>query len=186
VLFNGKDFAGWVKFIPNKNVDVDKVWTVKDGVIHCLGRPNGYVRTEKSYANYKLHFEWRWAANPTNSGCLVNMQLPDRVWPKCIECQLMHRNAGDFWILGGSSIKVDGQLKRGGRAAKKQPCNEKPPGEWNQYDIIVDGGTVKPFINGVQQNEGTEASVTSGYILLQSEGSPIEFRNIYLEPLEKK
>jgi len=39
-------------------------------------------------------------------------------------------------------------------------------------------------VNGVLQNEGTDASVTSGWICLQSEGSPIEFRNIYLQPLD--
>jgi len=185
VLFNGKDFTGWVKFLSDKKADVDKVWTVRGGVIHCLGRPAGYIRTEKPYANYKLHLEWRWAAKPTNSGVLVHKQGPDRVWPKCIECQLMHRNAGDFWIIGGSTMKVDGVVKKG-HARKKQPCNEKKPGEWNSYDIVCDGASVKPSINGLLQNEGTESSVSSGYICLQSEGSPIEFRNITLEPLEKK
>jgi len=189
VLFNGKDFTGWVKFIPKRDVDrgadVDKIWTVKGGVIHCLGRPNGYIRTEKAYANYKLHFEWRWAARPSNSGCLLHMQKKDRVWPNCIEAQLMHKNAGDFWIIGGTSLKVGGKVKRG-HSPKKQASNEKPPGEWNSYDIVCDGATIRLTINGLLQNEGTEASNTSGKICLQSEGSPIEFRNIYLEPLEEK
>jgi len=111
----------------------------------------------------------------------VHKQGPDRVWPKCIECQLMHRNAGDFWIIGGSTMKVDGVVKKG-HARKKQPCNEKKPGEWNSYDIVCDGASVKPSINGLLQNEGTESSVSSGYICLQSEGSPIEFRNEVASP----
>ncbi|MHC4062585.1 MAG: family 16 glycoside hydrolase, partial [Planctomycetota bacterium] len=39
-------------------------------------------------------------------------------------------------------------------------------------------------VNGVLQNEGTKATDTSGKICLQSEGSPIEFRNIYIEHLD--
>ncbi|MFP4058260.1 MAG: DUF1080 domain-containing protein [Candidatus Brocadiia bacterium] len=185
-LFNGEDFAGWVKFVPDKKVDVDKLWTVRDGVVHCLGKPNGYIRTEKTYANYKLHFEWRWVAKPTNSGCLLHMSGRDRVWPTCIEAQLMHKNAGDFWLLSRSTLKVDGETRGPAgyvNVKKKHPSNEKEPGEWNEYDILCDGGTVKVWVNGLLQNAGTEAHPSSGHICLQSEGSPIEFRNITLEPV---
>jgi len=189
VLFNGKDFAGWKKFIPNKGVDVDKVWTIKDGVIHCLGKPNGYIRTTTRYGNYKLHVEWRWTGKPTNSGCLLHAQLPDRTWPKCVEAQMMNQNAGDFWLLTHSTITVDGKKvgpKMYANVKKKHPSNEKPQGEWNSYDITCDGGTVRLMVNGLLQNEGTEADPSHGYICLQSEGSPIEFRNVYLEPLKSE
>jgi hypothetical protein len=39
-------------------------------------------------------------------------------------------------------------------------------------------------VNGVLQNVATGCSVSSGKICLQSEGTPIEYRNIYIEPLE--
>ena len=190
VLFNGKDLSGWVRFIPrdrrgpDKKWTVDKVWSVRDGVIHCTGKPNGYIRTCESYANYKLHVEWRWAEKPTNSGVLLHRTGIDRIWPRCIEAQLMHRNAGDFWILGGATLKHGGTVKRG-RGPKKNPSNEKPPGEWNNYDIICEGSTVRLTINGLPQNEGTDANPSTGPICLQSEGSAIEFRNVYLEPLGK-
>ena len=187
-LFNGKDFAGWVKFCPSKPADVDKIWTVKDGVIHCLGKPHGYIRTVKSYANYKLHLEWRWVAKPTNSGVLLHKAGPDKVWPKCVEAQLMHQNAGDFWLLSHSTITVGGKQigpKNYANAKKRGPSAEKPPGEWNSYDITCDGGTVRLVVNGKLMNEGTEANPSSGPICLQSEGSPIEFRNITLEPVGK-
>ena len=183
-LFNGKDFAGWVKFCPNKKADVDKMWTVRDGVIHCIGKPHGYIRTEESYTNYKLHFEWRWPAKPTNSGCLLHKTGPEKVWPRMIEAQLMHKNAGDFWIIGGTTLKVRGAVKKG-HAPKNGPSNEKPAGEWNAYDIVCDGAAIKLYVNGKLMNEGIEASDTAGNICLQSEGSPIEFRNITLEPLTK-
>jgi hypothetical protein len=192
-LFNGKDLSGWVRFIPNeKKVDgkwqSDIVWSVTDGVIHCIGKPNGYIRTVEDYENYKLHVEWRWAAKPTNSGVLLHKQGIDRVWPKCVEAQLMHEHAGDFWLLGGGSIEADGKRVGGKKnecAPKDGGSNEKPVGEWNSYDIVCDGGTVTLTVNGKQMNQGTDADPSSGKILLQSEGSPIEFRNVYLEPLEK-
>ncbi len=193
-LFNGKDLTGWVRFIPNdkrgpdKKWAVDKVWSVKDGVIHCTGRPNGYIRTEDSYANYKLHLEWRWVDKPTNSGVLLHKQGIDRVWPMCVEAQLMHQNAGDFWLLSHSTIKAGGQQigpKAYANAKKRGESAEKPAGEWNSYDITCDGGSVKLVVNGKLMNEGTDAKPNNGPICLQSEGSPIEFRNVTLEPLEK-
>jgi hypothetical protein len=95
-LWNGKDFSGWKLHVDDKTVDVDSVWSVTDGVIHCKGVPNGYIRTLKDYSNYKLHLEWRWAEKPTNSGVLLHASGPDKVWPKCIESQLQAGNAGDF------------------------------------------------------------------------------------------
>ena len=184
-LFNGADFTGWIKHVDDKRAEVDKVWTVRGGVIHCLGVPNGYIRTAAAYRDYKLHLEWRWVEKPTNSGVLLHTAGPDKVWPTCVEAQLMHQNAGDFWLLSGSTLKVDGETKGPGayvNVKKRAPASEKDPGEWNSYDITCDGGTVRLVVNGVLQNEGAEAHPAEGPICLQSEGSPIEFRNIYLEP----
>ena len=67
---------------------------------------------------------------------------------------------------------------------KQKASSESAAGKWNAYDIVCQGGTIKLLVNGVLQNEATDATDTSGWICLQSEGSPIEFRNIYLEPLK--
>jgi hypothetical protein len=59
-LFNGKDFTGWRKFVdPQSNADPDMVWTVRDGVVVCAGRPNGYLITDKEYGNFVLRVQWR-------------------------------------------------------------------------------------------------------------------------------
>ncbi len=193
-LFNGKDLDGWIRFSPDdksgadKKWTVDGVWSVRDGVIRCEGVPNGYIRTTESYANYKLHIEWRWPGKPTNSGVLLHCAGIDMTWPRCVEAQLMHRNAGDFWLLNHSTIRSDGKQigpKPYANAKKRNPSNEKPLGQWNSYDIICDGKSVTLFVNGLLQNKGTDADPSSGPICLQSEGSPIEFRNIYLEPILK-
>ena len=187
MLFNGKDFAGWKLFIPDESINVDDIWSVKDEVVHCKGVPNGYMRTKAEYANYRLHLEWRWPAEPTNSGVLLHASGPDQVWPLPIECQLKSGNAGDFVLINSPGMTVDGKdiqdkNKQFVVAKKKEPSNEKPAGQWNAYDIHCEDDTIRCYVNGVLQNEGTAATITSGWICLQSEGSPIEFRNIYIEP----
>jgi hypothetical protein len=188
VLFNGKDFTGWTLFLPSDSVDVKDVWSVHDGVVRCEGVPNGYMRTNESYSNYKLHLEWRWVETATNSGVLLNCQPPDQVWPNCLECQLMAGNAGDFVLIGPGHITVgDSTFTNSGQfliIQKKHDSNEKPVAEWNTYDIEVKGATVVNYVNGLMQNSGSKAALSSGAIGLQSEGSPIEFRNIYLVPFE--
>jgi hypothetical protein len=188
MLWNGQDFSGWKLYVPDKNVNVNDIWSVRDGVVHCKGKPNGYMRTKSKYANYRLHLEWRWPDEPTNSGVLLHASGTDHVWPKCIECQLKTGSAGDFVLMGGAGITVDGKNmqnveKRFVLVPKKEKSNEKPAGQWNTYEIYCEKDTIRCYVNDVLQNEGAAATITAGWICLQSEGSPIEFRNIYIEPL---
>ena len=190
-LFNGKDFTGWKLFIPDKNIDPNTVWMVANSTIHCAGQPVGYLRTKKEFSNYKLHLEWRWPKNPTNSGVLLHATGPDLLWPTSVEAQLQTGNAGDIYLIGqGVSLTVDGKKYIVQQdppflgIPKKQPSSENPPGQWNTYDIICKNENIELYVNSVLQNKGTNASLTSGSICLQSEGSPIEFRNIYIERLD--
>ena len=69
-LFNGKDLTNWVFYLKDKTVDPATVFTVQNGVIHISGNPFGYMRTKDTYSDYRLHVEWRWPSEATNSGCL--------------------------------------------------------------------------------------------------------------------
>jgi len=187
MLWNGRDLTGWKPFTNDKNADPAKTWSVADGVIRCTGRPSGYLRTEADYANYLLHVEWRWPEQGGNNGVLIHMSVPDNVWPKSLECQLHSGNAGDFWVIGGVETNEHakaGPRVKGRRTIKLKDSSEKPLGQWNTYEIICMNDWVVVLVNGVLQNMATKCSVTSGKICLQSEGAPIEFRNIYIEPLE--
>ena len=187
MLWNGRDLTGWKPFTNDKNADPAKTWSVADGVIRCAGKPSGYLRTEADYANYLLHVEWRWPGQGGNNGVLIHMSGPDNVWPKSLECQLHSGNAGDFWVIGGVETNEHakaGQRVKGRRTIKLKDSSEKPLGQWNTYEIICKDNWVVVLVNGVVQNIATKCSVTSGKICLQSEGTPIEFRNIYIEPLE--
>ena len=190
MLFNGRDLEGWKLYLEDPDVDVLQVWTVKDGVLRCQGTPNGYMRTTKKYSDYKLHVEWRWPAEPTNSGVLMLASGPEKIWIRSIEAQLAAGSAGDIILIGqGVALTVDGKRLQDESAQyiaidKKNPSSEKPPGEWNSYDIICTRDLIKLYVNGVLQNQGTNPSESAGWICLQSEGSPIEFRNVYIEPLD--
>jgi hypothetical protein len=188
-LWNGKDFTGWKLYVADENLNVNDIWSVRDGVIHCKGKPNGYMRTKDKHANYRLHLEWRWPAEPTNSGVLLHASGEDQVWPKCIECQLKSGSAGDFVLMNGAGLTIDGRNMQNAERRfvviqKKKQSSEKPAGQWNTYEIYCDNDTIRCYVNGVLQNEGTAATVSAGSICLQSEGGPIEFRNIYIQPLK--
>ena len=176
-----QNLDGWVPVLATADANPADVWSIQDGVLRCEGKPNGYLRTAKDYSNYKLHLEWRWTEKPTNSGVLLHISGEDKVWPACIEAQLMYQNAGDFYAIGGPRFKELAQDST--HLAKRHPMNETKPGEWNRYDIICDDHTITLYVNGLLQNEATGTSVNSGKIGLQSEGSPIEFRNIYIQPI---
>jgi hypothetical protein len=189
MLWNGRDFTGWNLFTTEENIDVLDVWTVVDGVIHCTGKPNGYMRTENKYENYYLHVEWRWPNEPANSGVLLHTTGPDKLWPRAIECQLKAGRAGDFVLMNGTGITIGGENKQNPQQQyvvipKKDKSSEKPAGQWNTYDIYCNKDSIRCYVNGTLQNEGTAPTDTCGAICLQSEGGPVDFRQIYLVPLE--
>lgn len=191
MLFNGKNLDGWKPFLKDLSKDPATVWRIQDGVIHCQGQPFGYIRTTESYSDYKLHVEWRWVAKPTNSGVLLHMTGQDKVWPRSVEAQLRSGDAGDIILIGKDlSLTRDDKtykVKNKYQSIKKmEKCSEKQPGQWNSYDILCKGNTVQLVVNGVVQNKGSHSDLTSGPICLQSEGSPIEFRNVYLIPLRQR
>lgn len=183
-LFNGVDFTGWKLFLPDKGADPFNTWSVRDGVIRCTGSPAGYLRTNEIFGDYELTVEWRWpGSSGGNSGVLLHVQEGDLVWPKSIEAQLQHGSAGDIWVIGGTDFR-EHTNKDDRRVAKMESSSEKPLGDWNRYRIVCRGDLMELYVNGVLQNRATGCTVTRGCIALQSEGTPIEFRNITLRPLE--
>ena len=112
-LFNGKDLSGWTFFLDKSGPNADgsmkaeDVWKVEGGKIRCSGVPNGYIRTTADYKDFTLTLEWRWAEKPGNSGVLLRVVGPDKIWPKTVEAQLQSGNAGDFWLMDGAPLDTD-------------------------------------------------------------------------------
>jgi len=112
-----------------------------------------------------------------NSGCLVHIQPPHKVWPQCIEVQLMNRDAGNIFAINGSKFT-------GKKDADAQKRAIKPVGQWNQETVMSKDGAITCTINGVQVATGTGAAPDHGQIAWQSEGRPIRFRNLMIKTLD--
>ena len=183
-LFNGNDLTNWAFFLRDPSVDASEVFTVQNDVIHITGNPFGYMRTKESYSDYTLHLEWRYPLELSNSGVFIHAQLPDTIWPKCIECQLKAGNAGDFVAMGGSDMneRTDKSVRV---VAKLAGSTEKAVGEWNTMEVTCIADNIDVFVNGVLMNKATGVTLKEGHICIQSEGKDIEFRNVYLTRLKK-
>lgn len=203
-LFNGKDTTGWTftlrppKDQPDSKPDPKDTWSVKDGVLLCTGKPNGYIATEKEYGDYVLKLKWRYpkdAAAP-KSGVLLHVTGEDKVWPNSIEAQLNAGFAGDIWLNAdkeGKLPKLDFPAEQKDAANKdgrhyfrlnKDEKTEKSLGEWNEYEITCKGGDITLVVNGKTANKATGGELKKGRIALQSEGSPIEFKDIEIKAIK--
>lgn len=188
-LFNGRDLAGWEYFLVDENAQMEDVWSVEDGILVVQGEPRGYLYTENDYENFRLVVEWRWPETPGNSGVLMRITGEPMMLPNCVEAQLQSGNAGDMYgfqgfRIGGDEERLSEIPNLHGWGLTKIEGNENEPGEWNTYEITVDGDMITLIVNGKQVNEATDVDVRPGRIGLQSEGGVIHFRTVTLTPLE--
>jgi hypothetical protein len=170
------------------DADPMQTWSVTNSVIHCNGSAIGYLRTKQSYSNCVVTVEWRFlkvTPKANNTGVLVHMQLPDAVWPMCIQNQGKSGRQGDLFVMAGAECKE--HLALGKDANTPVPLrgvsNENPVGEWDTNVTVCAGNDVKAIINNKLLNEITECTVSSGFVGIQSEGADFEIRKIYLEPI---
>lgn len=180
-LFKGQDLENWT-FSSDKLQDT---WAVRDGVMHNQGKPAGYIRTKDDYTNYVLRLQIRHLTKG-NSGVLLRMVGEDKVWPKSIEAQGQKDNLGDIWNIDMFPMQVATERTNGRHTKKAHESNERPVGEWNDYEILLDGGTLEIYVNNLLQNAATDVEEVPGKICLQSEGAELEFRNVVLIPIEKE
>lgn len=195
-LFDGKSLDGWTFIVKpdkdGKKADPKETWSVKDGVIHCTGKPNGCVVTKEEYGDYILKVKWRWPADGKggNSGVMLHVQ-DEKYWPTSIEAQMLSGRAGDLLLTNPPDIKLEGDKSRQDpklerrffRMETKEPV-EKKLGEWNEYEITCQGGDIVFVVNGTKVNDGKNCNFKKGRIALQSEGSPIEFKDVVIKSLK--
>ena len=169
----------WTMFVGDSTVNPATIFKLDNGIMRIEGQPFGFIRTNKTYENFVLIAQWRWVGTPTNSGIFIYLQDEMKLWPNMIECQLASGRSGDLMCAGGARFSnspiVDERVRP---IPKKYDSSENPAGEWNTAVITAMNGNVSVVINGVLQNEGIDSLHKSGHIALQSEGGPLEFRNV--------
>lgn len=196
-LFNGRDLTGWV----NANC-APETWSVRAGMIHCTGQPTGALRTDRQYENFILEVEWRHLSRGGNSGVFIwgtPIAAPGVPFLRGIEVQVLdHGYAeqyekqngkksdwftthGDVFPIHGASMKPFGR-HNGDRSFPSEDRSKGFP-EWNHYRIVGTNGVLRLSVNGKEVSGGENCNYRKGYLALESEGAPVEFRNLRIQEL---
>ncbi|WDI41339.1 3-keto-disaccharide hydrolase [Bremerella sp. P1] len=209
-FINGEG-PGWVALGKDDFTKVnsnDDTWTFhEDGLIECTGKPTSVTRSVKEYTNFELVCQWRHLKAAGNSGIFV-WTIPSSLekltgpgLPQGIEVQVLDLGYKERYEQGGKR-KADwftchGDVFPVGAAkmtpfpptapngARSFPSKElsKGTGEWNHYYVRAINGEVRLWVNGEEVSGGTGCSPATGYLCLESEGSPVEFRGLKIREL---
>jgi len=183
-------------------------WSWKDGVLHCTGRPVSVLRTTKQVGNFELVVEWMHEKPAGNSGVFV-WTTPESIdkltaaakpgLPDGIEVQILDHGYTDMMKAKGA--KTDWFGTNGDVFAVRVKMKPFPPlspdgsrsfprkhlakghGQWNQYYIRAINGEIRLWVNGEEVSGGTAIEPTRGFLCLESEGSPIQFRKLCIREL---
>jgi len=189
------------------NVNCDKdTWTWTGDAVRCTGKPVGVMRTTKEYKNFELVLEWKHEKKAGNSGVFVwtpeasVKDLKPGSLPRGIECQVLDHGYTEQYE-SSSKKKATWFTTNGDVFAVGTKLNPFPPlspdksrsfprknttksfGEWNHYYIRGINGEVRLWINGEEVSGGNGADPATGFVCLESEGSPIDFKNIRIREL---
>ncbi len=190
----------------NVNCDAD-TWTWNHGVARCTGKPVGVIRSQKPLTNFELVAEWKHLKSGGNSGIFIwgSKESLDALkpggLPHGIEVQVLdHGYAeqyekregkkpdwftthGDVFPTGPAKMKPFPPTAPGGQRSFPRKQLSKGVGQWNHYYVRCINGEVRLWVNGEEVSGGTGCDPRSGYLCLESEGSPVEFRNLRIREL---
>jgi hypothetical protein len=186
-----------------------ETWTWKDGVAYCTGKPVGVIRMKKPVKNFELVCEWKHQQEGGNSGVFVwaSQKSIDELaagkgrLPHGIEVQVLdlgyakkyeeqHKKPsdwftshGDVFPTGPAKMKPFPPVAPNGKRSFPSKNLTKGINEWNHYYIRAINGEVRLWVNGEEVSGGTGCQPAEGYLCLESEGAPIEFKNLRIREL---
>nr|WP_245930365.1 DUF1080 domain-containing protein [Allonocardiopsis opalescens] len=175
-LFDGSSTEGWSQAGPGEFV-------LADGVLTTTGGMGMLWYEAQQFGSYSLMLDWR-VAGDDNSGVFVGFPPSDDPWSAVnngYEIQIDATDADDRTtgaVYGFQSADL---------AARDAALN--PPGEWNTFELLVEGERLRIYLNDVLINDFTNTdparSLTDGHIGLQNhgEGDDVSFRDIRIMEL---
>ncbi|MFE7773468.1 ThuA domain-containing protein [Streptomyces sp. NPDC057445] len=175
-LFNGHTLEGWKQAGPGR-------FNVVDGELRSEGGMGMLWYQAKELNSYSLKLDWKMTGDD-NSGVFVGFPASDDPWSavnKGYEIQIDATDAPDRTTGAVYGFK-SADLKARDRVLR-------PPGQWNSYEIRVQGERLTVLLNGVKINSFTNAdpvrSLKDGYIGIQNHGADdqVSFRQIRLKEL---
>jgi hypothetical protein len=184
-------------------------WSLTNGVIHCTGKPVGVIRSPNVHTNFELVAQWRHLRSAGNSGIFV-WATPDSIQalekgngrlPTGVEVQVLDHgyteqyekqtkkkadwftSNGDVFPTGSTKMKPFPPVSPNGERSFPRKNLSKGIGEWNHYYVRAINGEVRLWVNGEEVSGGTDIRPAWGYLCLESEGSPVEFKEIRMREL---
>jgi hypothetical protein len=188
---DGDSLAGWV------NVNgAPETWSVRGGVVSCTGKGVAALRTERQWENFIMEVEWRHLEPGGNAGIFVwasSLAAPGVPFLRAIEVQVLdngyaakgknewYTTHGDIFPIHGSTMIPLGRIS----GSRSFPAEErsKPSPEWNHYRLEAREGVLELAVNGKLTTRGEKCFWRKGYLGLESEGSPTEWRNLRIKEL---
>jgi hypothetical protein len=156
-LFNGRDLEGW------EHIGKGRVF-VEDGLMKTEGGMGLLWYTREKLGDCTIRVVFRTTAPDDNSGIFIRIPRPPVIpyqavnwgyevqilerWPEHYERSEHQQQRGDEWHMTGAIYSISKALQQ----------TQKPPGEWNTMEIVLDGDRTVVMLNGVKVNDYLEGS----------------------------
>lgn len=204
-LFNGKDLSGWrgiqgdinpqtvADFSPDElaskqaqwNQDRDQNWSVDTAKNELVSDGKGvFLGTDKAYGDFELYVDWLMVSHNGDSGVYLRGYPQVQVWDPENPREVRNgapRGSGSLW---------NDNIGNPGKFPLVKADN--PVGSWNTFHIKMVGNHVWIWLNDKQTVNGavldnyfdrSNPVRSTGPIELQTHGSEIRFRNIYVREI---
>jgi hypothetical protein len=183
-LLPEESLKGWtrVSIPPTDGLKPKLQWRVDaaEKTLICTGDgQHEWLRSDQVFGDYVLEVDFRFAPKGAdvkyNSGIGIRLSPAGELWT-----QAQTGPTGGF--LFGVNL-VEGALQRFNLMKEMKENRIKPAGEWNHYEIRVQGDTVRLSVNGAVVSEVPGIALRKGHVGFEGEGHEIAFRNIKLKTL---
>lgn len=190
------------------NVNCDpETWTWSAEGVHCTGQPVGVTRSKKPITNFEMVAEWRHLKSGGNSGIFlwapetslgslkrgqlpegIEVQVLDHGYAEQYEKQTKKKpdwftTHGDVFPVGKAQMTPFPPVAPDGRRSFPTKQLSKGLNQWNHYYVRAINGEVRLWVNGEEVSGGTGCQPATGFLCLESEGAPIDFRNLRIREL---
>ena len=192
----------------NVNCDPD-TWSWTNGMVRCTGKPVGVIRTKKLHTNFELVAQWRHLQSGGNSGIFVwatpesiqaleqgqgrlptgiEVQILDHAYAEQYEKQSKKKadwftTNGDVFPTGSTTMDPFPPTSPNGKRSFPRKNLSKGVGEWNHYYVRCVNGEIRLWVNGEEVSGGANVRPATGYLCLESEGAPVEFKELRIREL---
>ena len=183
-------------------------WTWNAEGVSCTGQPVGVIRSLEPFTNFELVVQWRHLRSGGNSGVFVWATpealahlKPGQLPPGGIEVQVLDHGYteqfekstgkkadwftthGDVFPVGKSTMKPFPPVAPNSQRAFPRKNLSRGLREWNHYYVRCINGEVRLWVNGEEVSGSTQCQPSTGFLCLESEGAPVEFKHLRVRRL---